>query len=83
MDPDRQFREAVRQIVEYSDNYGQDKGDRIWRSAVVMRYLPRQAEDRGGVAGAADPVALSAENLMRGSFSLEEWVSRVLAVRPS
>lgn len=78
-DPGRQFREAVHQVVQYVQDYGGDVAERLTRSAIVMRRLPAEVSEHGGIAGPGDPIAMSASDLLHGSPSLREWVLRLSA----
>ena len=73
----RQFREAASQVVDYVEDYEGDVNERLAKSAIVMRRLPTEVEERGGIAGPDDLIALSAEDLLQESRSLQEWLRRL------
>ena len=73
----RQFREAANQVVDYVEDYEGDVNVRLAKSAIVMRRLPTEVAERGGVAGPDDLIALSAGDLMQDSASLSEWLRRL------
>ena len=76
-DSSRQFREAANQVVDYVEDYEGDVSRRLAKSAIVMRRLPTEVSERGGVAGPDDLIALSAADLTQGSASLSEWLRRL------
>ena len=73
----RQFRDAAIQVLDYVEDYEGNPIHRLSRSAIVMRRLPTEVSERGGVAGDEDPVALSAVDLLKGSSSLDVWLKRL------
>lgn len=78
-DSTRQFREGASQVLDYVEDYEGNADQRLSRSAIVMRRLPTEVSNRGGVAGKNDLIALSAEDLLQESESLREWLQRLNA----
>ena len=74
-----QFRDALNQLLDYAEEYEGDAKERLMKSAIVMRTLPTRVASRGGMAGKGDPIALSADDLLRVSEpgSLVEWLERL------
>ena len=76
-DSAQQFREAANQLLDYVEDYEGDSDQRLTKSAIVMRWLPSEVSSRGGVVGPSDPIALSANDLLFGSMSLQKWLQRL------
>ena len=78
-EPDSQFREAIQQLVEYSQDYGLEKAkQRLSQSAAVMTRLPPRLEGSSETGDPNDPIVMSGGDLLGSSRPMELWLNRLL-----
>lgn len=72
-----QFRDAVRQLVEYSADFRGGFERRLGASAIAMRTLPRVIKAADAGDGAALPTALDATDLLERTTRMQHWAAKI------
>ncbi len=78
-DPTSQFNDAIRQVVRYVGDYGEDPEQLLAGSAIAMNSLPDPVSAfPEEFIPPGHPIPIGAGDLIGGSRRLDLWINRVL-----